>query len=71
MIVWDTEAERADVRAQRTIGSEQGVAIDDVAWEMEEASICGLGMVAASPLQSARRFFPELFEKPGDGGEGR
>jgi NADH:ubiquinone oxidoreductase subunit F (NADH-binding) len=35
--------------------------IDDVAWEMEEGSICGLGMVAAEPLQSARRHFPTAF----------
>ena len=27
---------------------------DDVGWEMEEGSICGLGMVAAKPLESAR-----------------
>ena len=27
---------------------------DDVAWEMEEGSICGLGMSAANPLASAR-----------------
>lgn len=35
--------------------------VDDVAWEMQEASICGLGMAAPAPLQSARRHFPELF----------
>ena len=34
----------------------------DVGWEMEEGSICGLGMVAAKPLESARRHFPEIFE---------
>lgn len=34
---------------------------DDVAWEMEEGSICGLGMVAAKPLQSARKHFPDHF----------
>ncbi|MDF1565867.1 MAG: NADH-ubiquinone oxidoreductase-F iron-sulfur binding region domain-containing protein [Deltaproteobacteria bacterium] len=38
----------------------------DVAWEMAEGSICGLGMSAASPLTSLQRHFPELFE----GGEG-
>ncbi|MFK7769486.1 MAG: NADH-ubiquinone oxidoreductase-F iron-sulfur binding region domain-containing protein [Mariniblastus sp.] len=36
---------------------------DDVGWEMEEGSICGLGMVAAKPLESARKHFPEAFEK--------
>jgi len=35
---------------------------DDVGWEMEEGSICGLGMVAAKPLESAREHFPEAFE---------
>ena len=34
---------------------------DDVGWEMEEGSICGLGMVAAKPLESARKHFPEVF----------
>lgn len=34
---------------------------DDVAWEMEEGSICGLGMVAAKPLESARKHFPDHF----------
>jgi NADH:ubiquinone oxidoreductase subunit F (NADH-binding) len=35
----------------------------DVGWEMEEGSICGLGMVAAKPLESARLHFPECFEE--------
>jgi NADH:ubiquinone oxidoreductase subunit F (NADH-binding) len=35
---------------------------DDVGWEMEEGSICGLGMVAAKPLESAREHFPRAFE---------
>jgi NADH:ubiquinone oxidoreductase subunit F (NADH-binding) len=35
--------------------------VEDVGWEMAEGSICGLGMVAAEPLQSARRHFPESF----------
>lgn len=35
---------------------------DDVAWEMEEGSICGLGMVAAKPLESAKQYWPESFE---------
>ncbi|TPV96865.1 MAG: hypothetical protein B7733_02600 [Myxococcales bacterium FL481] len=33
----------------------------DVAWEMEEGSICGLGMVAAKPLESALKYWPEAF----------
>ena len=35
--------------------------VEDVAWEMEEGSICGLGMIAALPTQSARKYFPEDF----------
>ncbi len=35
--------------------------IEEVSWEMDEGSICGLGMVAGEPLQSARRHFPESF----------
>ncbi|MCB9742226.1 MAG: SLBB domain-containing protein [Alphaproteobacteria bacterium] len=35
--------------------------VEPVAWEMEEGSICGLGMVAALPLQSARKHFPDDF----------
>lgn len=35
---------------------------DDVAWEMEEGSICGLGMVAAKPLEMAIKHFPEFFK---------
>ena len=40
--------------------------IEDVAWEMAEGSICGLGMIAAEPLQSARRHFPAAFGKRSD-----
>jgi NADH:ubiquinone oxidoreductase subunit F (NADH-binding) len=35
--------------------------VDDVAWQMEEGSICGLGMIAALPLTSARKHFPGDF----------
>lgn len=37
--------------------------VDDVAWEMEEGSICGLGMVASKPLQTAIEHFPEDFQQ--------
>lgn len=36
--------------------------VEEVAWEMNEGSICGLGMVASLPLQSALKYFPEDFE---------
>ena len=35
---------------------------DDVGWEMEEGSICGLGMIAHKPLESARKYFPNAFK---------
>lgn len=35
----------------------------DVGWEMEEGSICGLGMIAAKPLEMARAHFPKAFAK--------
>ncbi len=38
----------------------------DVAWEMEEASLCGLGVVAAKPLESARLHFPDVFAGRGE-----
>ena len=34
---------------------------EDVGWEMDQGSICGLGMVAAKPLESAREHFPDAF----------
>ncbi|MCA9521787.1 MAG: SLBB domain-containing protein, partial [Myxococcales bacterium] len=35
--------------------------LDDVAFQMQEGSICGLGQTAYLPLTSARRWFPEEF----------
>ncbi|PRP95878.1 NADH-quinone oxidoreductase subunit F [Enhygromyxa salina] len=35
--------------------------VNEVAWEMNEGSICGLGMVASLPLQSAMKYFEEDF----------
>jgi NADH:ubiquinone oxidoreductase subunit F (NADH-binding) len=35
--------------------------VADVAWEMEEGSICGLGIAAPLPLTSAIKHFPEAF----------
>ena len=34
---------------------------EDVAWEMEEGSICGLGQVASWPLTTAMKHFPKEF----------
>ncbi len=35
--------------------------VADVAWEMNEGSICGLGQAAALPLTTALKHFPEAF----------
>ena len=34
---------------------------EDVAWQMREGSICGLGQIASLPLTSAQKYFPEEF----------
>ena len=34
---------------------------EDIHWEMEQGSICGLGMVASRPLLDAMKYFPEDF----------
>jgi NADH:ubiquinone oxidoreductase subunit F (NADH-binding)/NADH:ubiquinone oxidoreductase subunit E len=39
--------------------------VEDVAWEMNEGSICGLGHAAWIPLASAMRWFPEEFGNAG------
>ena len=36
--------------------------VEDVAWEMEEGSICGLGTTASLPLTSALKHFPAAFQ---------
>jgi NADH:ubiquinone oxidoreductase subunit F (NADH-binding) len=36
--------------------------VQEVAWGMREASICGLGQAAALPLTSAMHYFPEEFQ---------
>jgi len=41
--------------------------VDDVAFELEEGSICGLGMVAHLPVVTARRHFPEDFQSRNSG----
>ncbi len=37
--------------------------VNDIAWEMREGSICGLGQTASLPLSSAMEHFPEDFER--------
>jgi NADH:ubiquinone oxidoreductase subunit F (NADH-binding) len=43
-------------------GTASAELVDDVAWEMAEGSICGLGQAAALPLTSAMKWFPKEFE---------
>ncbi len=40
-------------------------AVADVAWEMTEGAICGLGTSAPLPLTSAMEYFPEAFTNRG------
>jgi NADH:ubiquinone oxidoreductase subunit F (NADH-binding) len=35
--------------------------IEDIAWEMKEGSICGLGIAASAPIESAMKHFPRDF----------
>ena len=35
--------------------------VKDIAWEMEEGSICGLGIAAPLPIITAMKHFPEAF----------
>ena len=35
--------------------------VSEITWELEEGSICGLGVAAAAPIRSAMRHFPEDF----------
>ena len=37
--------------------------VADIAWEMEEGSICGLGVAAPLPLTSALKYFPDSFAR--------
>jgi NADH:ubiquinone oxidoreductase subunit F (NADH-binding) len=37
--------------------------VEDIHWEMDAGSICGLGMVASLPLLTAIQHFPEDFTK--------
>ena len=37
--------------------------VKDIGWEMEEGSICGLGMVAHKPLVDAMKYWPQEFAK--------
>ncbi|VAW06144.1 NADH-ubiquinone oxidoreductase chain F, partial [hydrothermal vent metagenome] len=36
--------------------------VEEIAWGMQEGSICGLGQAAALPLLSAMKYFPDEFQ---------
>ena len=38
--------------------------VAEVAWQMNEGSICGLGQAASLPLTTALHWFPEAFKGP-------
>jgi len=55
---------RRQVERYRATGKPDALKLaEDVGWEMEQGSICGLGMVAAKPLESMRKYFPDAFAK--------
>ena len=57
-----TQVVRAAMDKAMDYGDASGLRhMDDIGWEMEEGSICGLGMVAAKPVQNALQYFPEDF----------
>ena len=39
--------------------------VEELHWEMDEGSICGLGMVASLPIRTAMKHFPERFGAEG------
>jgi NADH:ubiquinone oxidoreductase subunit F (NADH-binding) len=55
--------QRASLDRFRAGDSEALANADDVAWEMVEGSICGLGQTASLPLTSAMKYFPEDFQR--------
>lgn len=55
------EALDAAIQADASPGTPDLQFTDDVAWQMAEGSICGLGQIAALPLTSAQQYFPEDF----------
>ena len=55
---------RRSIDAYLETGSTTHLGImEDLAWEMEEGSICGLGIAAPLPTISALKYFPSSFEQ--------
>jgi NADH:ubiquinone oxidoreductase subunit F (NADH-binding) len=67
-----TAYQRASLERFREDGDAQALEhVDNIAWEMIEGSICGLGQTASLPLTSALRHFPEDFVANSSGGAPR
>ena len=56
-----TQILRQALERYRSGGAEALSYIQEVAWGMNEASICGLGQAASWPLTSAMKYWPEEF----------
>ncbi|MCA9000989.1 MAG: SLBB domain-containing protein [Planctomycetes bacterium] len=54
--------EAVERRIRQGLGAEALDQVAEVAWQMNEGSICGLGQAAPLPLTSALQYFPEDFE---------
>ncbi|MBK6768256.1 MAG: SLBB domain-containing protein [Ardenticatenales bacterium] len=48
------------------VGADALAHVAEVAWQMNEGSICGLGQAASLPLTTALRWFPEAFKTASD-----
>ena len=56
-----TQILRQALESYRSGGRQALSYVQEVAWGMREASICGLGQAASMPLESAMKYFPEEF----------
>jgi NADH:ubiquinone oxidoreductase subunit F (NADH-binding) len=54
--------EAVERRIAQGLGSDALAQVAEVAWQMNEGSICGLGQAAPLPLTSALQHFPQDFE---------
>jgi len=54
-------------RARPAVSADALAHVAEVAWQMNEGSICGLGQAASLPLTTALRWFPEAFGRAGGG----
>jgi len=57
------EATKRFGKSRKSTGADPLEQVAEVAWEMDEGSICGLGQAAAFPLTSALKHFPEEFSR--------